>query len=235
MSTTTALQKKYLYKITNNINGKIYIGQTVHPEKRWWEHRRRAITHHDNYPIHLAIAKYGEENFSFEVLEESENYDQREQQLIQEYNSLSPNGYNVALGGPAPVFYGENHPRNTVTEEQVTQIIQALQNNEITDRQIAKKYNTTDKIVSDINHGYSHKKQNLNYPLRHKRGSQKITEEQMLEIKELLRNTTLSYQEIANKYGVTKTNIYQINAGRSFRREGDTYPIRSKQWKLKES
>ena len=54
----------------------------MHPEKRWWEHRQRAKTHYDNYPIHLAIDKYGEENFEFKVLEWSEDYDNRERELI---------------------------------------------------------------------------------------------------------------------------------------------------------
>ncbi len=221
-------QTKFLYKITNNINGKIYIGQTIHPDKRWWEHKQRAKTHYDNYPIHLAIAKYGEENFSFEVLEESENYDIREKELIKEYNSLSPNGYNVAEGGPAPIMYGEDHPRNSVSDEQVNNIIRALQENKLTDRKIAKIYHTSDKIVADINHGYTHKQEGIKYPIRIKKGCQCLSEEQMLEIKDLLRNTDLSYQKIADIYGVTKSNIYQINKGNSFKREGDIYPIRKK-------
>ena len=219
---------KALYKITNLINNKIYIGQTVHPEKRWWEHCNRAKTNYDNYPIHLAINKYGEENFSFEVLEWSEDYDNRERELIQQFNSLSPNGYNLIEGGPSPIMYGENHPRNKVKDIDLPLIIQDLKNNKLSDREIAKKYNLTDKIIADINHGYSHVLEGEKYPLRIKKGKQKLTEKQADEIKELLKTTNLSYQSIADKYHVSKGNIYQINRGTNFYREKDTYPIRRK-------
>lgn len=218
---------KALYKITNKINQKIYIGQTVHPEKRWWEHCQRAKTHYDNYPIHLAIDKYGEENFEFEVLEWSEDYDNRERELIQQFNSLSPNDYNLIEGGSSPVMCGEKHPRNRVKNEVLLLIIQDLKDNKLSDREIAKKYNLTDKIIADINHGYSHKIEGENYPIRIKKGRQKLTELQAEDIKALLKTTNLSYQAIADRYNVSKSNIYQINKGNSFYREKDTYPIRS--------
>lgn len=218
--------EKALYKITNLINGKVYIGQSVHPDKRWWEHRNKAKKNFDNYPIHLAISKYGEENFSFEILEWSEDYDNREKELIQEYNSISPNGYNVAMGGSSILLKGENHPRNTVTNEILYQVIKELKDNNITDRQIAKKYNLTDKIIADINHGYSHKLDDISYPIREKRGKQKLTKEQVTEIKILLKTTSLSYTQIANQFGVTKSNIYHINTGKTFQNPEENYPIR---------
>ena len=217
---------KALYKITNNLNNKVYIGQSLHPDKRWWEHCQRAKTHSDDYPIHLAISKYGESNFTFEVLEWTEDYDNRERELIKEYNSLSPNGYNLIEGGPSPVMYGENHPRNRVKNEDLPLIIQDLKNNKLSDREIAIKYNLTDKIIADINHGYSHKIKDETYPIRVKKGRQKLTEVQAEEIKILLKTTSLSYQAIADKYNVTKGNIYQINRGTNFYREKDKYPIR---------
>jgi group I intron endonuclease len=126
-------QTKFLYKITNLINNKVYIGQTIHPDKRWWEHKQRAKTHYDNYPIHLAIAKYGEENFVFEILEESQNYNEREKELIKQYNSLFPNGYNIMPGGASPVYYGEDHPRNTISNINVLNIINELQIGKLSD------------------------------------------------------------------------------------------------------
>lgn len=107
-------------------------------------------------------------------------------------------------------------------------IIQDLKENKLSDREIAKKYNLTDKIIADINHGYTHKIENEKYPIRIKKGKQKLTEEQAEEIKTLLKTTTLSYQKIADMYNVTKGNIYQINRGTNFKRKKDTYPIRSK-------
>ena len=70
--------KKAIYKLTNKINNKIYIGQSIHPEKRLREHENRAKNKLDNYPIHNAIAKYGIDNFDFEIIEWTEDYDDKE-------------------------------------------------------------------------------------------------------------------------------------------------------------
>jgi len=72
-------------------------------------------------------------------------------------------------------MYGESNPRNIVKDKDVPLIIVDLKNNKLTDRAIAKKYNLTDKIIADINHGYTHKQINETYPIRIKRGSQKLT------------------------------------------------------------
>lgn len=218
--------EKAIYKITNLQNNKIYIGQTIHPDKRWWEHCQRARTHTDQYPIHLAISKYGPDNFKMEILEWTEDFDEREKYWIKTLNTLVPNGYNVVERGPSPILKGEAHPRNFVKDKDLPLIIQDLKENKLTDRTIAKKYNLTDKIIADINHGYSHVIEGEKYPIRIKKGSQKLTEEQANEIKNLLRTTKLSYQAIADIYHVTKGNIYQINKGMSFKRDKDTYPIR---------
>lgn len=55
-----------IYRITNKINGKSYIGQSVNIKNRWYVHKATK----DDYPIHRAIRKYGKNNFSWEILEE---------------------------------------------------------------------------------------------------------------------------------------------------------------------
>lgn len=218
---------KAIYQIENIVNHKKYIGQTIHPERRWKEHCQHAKYHNDDYPIHLAINKYGKENFIFTILEWTEQFDQREKELIIEYNTLVPNGYNIATGGNSCVLIGEDHPRNTISNNTVANIIFDLQNNFLlTDREIAKKYNTTDKIVADINHGYSHRIEEIKYPIRNRKGSQKLSDNIVAQIKQDLKFTQLSYTEIAKKYSTTKTNIAQINHGRSWKRPNEIYPIR---------
>ena len=96
----------YIYKITNNINNKQYIGQTIkkRPSDRFSQHRYAArhpeSEKHPPY-LHKAMAKYGVENFSFEIIEEVENskLNIREQWWISQLNTLSPNGYNLTIGG----------------------------------------------------------------------------------------------------------------------------------------
>ena len=124
---------KAIYKITNLLNNKVYIGQSVHPEKRWWEHQNHAKTNYDLYPIHLAIKKYGANNFEFTILEWTEDYDNEEARLIKEYNSLVPNGYNIIKGGHSPIMIGEDHPRNTIFNNYVLKVISDLKENKLTD------------------------------------------------------------------------------------------------------
>ena len=61
------------------INGKIYIGQSVHIKTRFNQHKAEA-RNGNNRPLYNAIRKYGIENFSFEIIEEcsQESLDERE-------------------------------------------------------------------------------------------------------------------------------------------------------------
>jgi group I intron endonuclease len=92
----------YLYRITNKINGKIYIGQTVQPEKRWTQHKTSAATDTPKMIVSYAIKKYGNDAFEFEVIAGCKTWDdanETETLLVTQYNSRVPNGYNVSLGG----------------------------------------------------------------------------------------------------------------------------------------
>ena len=146
--------------------------------------------------------------------------------LISELNTIAPNGYNISTGGNTNIMYGEDHPRNTVSNEDVLNIIQELKDNKLSDRAIAKKYGCTDKIVADINHGYSHNQDNEIYPIRNKKGLQKINKEQLQEIIDKLMNTNITYQEIANEYELSKGAIYHINKGLTFHNDNYIYPLR---------
>jgi|ADurb_Leu_03_Slu_FD_contig_31_523001_length_2546_multi_4_in_0_out_0_2 group I intron endonuclease len=84
-----------IYKTTNLINGKIYIGQDSHNNKKYI-----------GSGIYLlnAIKKYGKENFIKEILCEcfsKEELDEREKYYIKFYNSKIPSGYNISNGGEA--------------------------------------------------------------------------------------------------------------------------------------
>ena len=95
-----------IYKITNLINNKCYIGQTIkQPEERWKEHQQHAYGSHENDQnkvLYKAIRKYGLENFSFEVLQDNintfEQLDKAEIYWIDFYDSFV-NGYNSTFGG----------------------------------------------------------------------------------------------------------------------------------------
>lgn len=92
-----------IYKITNTINGKVYIGQSIDIEKRWKDHIKDYKK--GEQVLYKAIRKYGIENFSFEVVEECdmEELDDKEIYYIKEYCSYihadESKGYNMTLGG----------------------------------------------------------------------------------------------------------------------------------------
>lgn len=97
-----------IYLITNKINNKKYVGKTERSlQERWEEHKRHIYT--VNYPLYLAMRKYGLENFSIEVIENnipSELINEKEICYIQKYKSLTEeNGYNVSLGGEGMIKY----------------------------------------------------------------------------------------------------------------------------------
>jgi group I intron endonuclease len=94
----------YLYKITNLINQKIYIGQTNNPENRWASHKSSA-NNPDKYDgiIAKAFAKYGIDSFTFDIIAQCITQDDAnyiEIELIKQYDSRNHSvGYNIAPGG----------------------------------------------------------------------------------------------------------------------------------------
>ena len=65
----------FIYKISNKINSRVYIGLTNNLERRFNEHKIGK----GSIPLYKDIIKYGEENFDFSVLEEVEDYNQASQ------------------------------------------------------------------------------------------------------------------------------------------------------------
>ena len=92
-----------VYKITNIINNKIYIGITsIGAGKRFRLHLSKAKLG-SNYPLHTAIREFGDTNFKIDILELCDSIEQlrdREKYFIALFNSKDPNvGYNTTNGG----------------------------------------------------------------------------------------------------------------------------------------
>ncbi len=94
----------YIYKITNGVNGKMYIGQTsTSIAQRWYEHKYTAHYFNSNRcqdHLYCAMRKYGIDNFAIETVEEVDDsrLDEREQYWIAFYDTCN-SGYNMTLGG----------------------------------------------------------------------------------------------------------------------------------------
>ena len=106
-----------IYKITNTINNKIYIGQSVNIAKRWTQYKN-IYDYTIKTPIIKAIEKYGINNFKFEIIETCsiEDLDEREIYWIKYYDS-NKTGYNVTAGGEH--CRGEDNANAKVTEQDV--------------------------------------------------------------------------------------------------------------------
>lgn len=137
-----------IYKITNTINGKIYIGQTKNTFHRrydsklhWWKSKNI------NDYLKRSINKYGHENFSVEILHEKvesfDKLDELEIQYIKEFDCLFPNGYNFASGGQKrnmPLF--DNATRDKLSLQNRTKNFQ---------RKFYLKNHKTEEILEFIN------------------------------------------------------------------------------------
>lgn len=91
----------YIYKITNLVNNKVYIGQTIQsPERRWTEHKRDLNSNsHCNVHLQSAWNKYGQDNFVFEVIDTASSVEflnELEGSYIKKYKSKC---YNFMSGG----------------------------------------------------------------------------------------------------------------------------------------
>lgn len=94
-----------IYKVTNKINNKSYIGLTTRTlEERKSEHLRH--TYSENTYFHRAINKYGKENFLWEIIDDTskslKELKEKETYYIKYFNTLAPNGYNISAGGEYP-------------------------------------------------------------------------------------------------------------------------------------
>lgn len=108
----------YIYKITNTVNNKCYIGQTIQDDvqRRWELHRRLAKQDKGCTALKEAFKKYGIDKFKFEIIIICFNDDciEYEKQYIKKYNALVPNGYNISEGGNGgPLFKGKKHTEKT--------------------------------------------------------------------------------------------------------------------------
>jgi group I intron endonuclease len=125
-----------IYKIVNNINGKIYIGYDSN-----WPKRKQSHLYHTkdrNQYIYQAFRKYGTDNFTWEPIYQSKDgkhcLQVMESYFIKEYDSFK-NGYNLTLGGEGTL----GRPTQQSTKNKISQ---ALKNKPKTKEHIQKMSET---------------------------------------------------------------------------------------------
>lgn len=159
-----------IYKITNTINGKVYIGQSIDIQRRWNQEKNAAFnknSHSYNLLLSQAFRKYDIKNFTFEVVEElsTEALNEREEYWINYYNSKVPNGYNIQSGGD--YIYVKNPLTSSILSlDEVTKIKELLQFTSLPMSKIAEEYEIGLSTINDIAKGRTWFDKDLAYPLR---------------------------------------------------------------------
>ena len=151
-----------IYKITNLINNKLYIGKTSKTiEKRFNEHCTAKIK--NKSAIRSAINKYGFENFKIDIIEicEQDISNDRERYYIKFFNSIK-DGYNLTDGGDGASFGDMNVAKRPEVREKLKYIFYGKKHSDETKKKISDKLkgnklsNETKKkyqmVVKDINH-----------------------------------------------------------------------------------
>lgn len=149
-----------IYKYTNKINGKVYIGQTTDERQRKKDHRNSKVEDH----FHRAIRKYGWDNFEYEVIFETLSSDKdrlkylldtMEKYFIKKYDSHGKGGYNCTDGGGGCLGYLHSEE----TREKLSIANRGKKRTEETKRKISearkgrKHTEEAKKKLSEINRG----------------------------------------------------------------------------------
>lgn len=188
----------FIYKITNKVNGKSYIGQTIQSVKeRFYQHCAtkcsQAIL---NMVIHKAITKYGKSNFTIEVIEEVEsaNLNDRERYWIRYYDSYN-NGYNSTEGGQDGIKLFKNLDTESIIREYKSG--KSL-------REIGRLFNVDKQTIKDLL-----VRNNINLrTTRTYKFSQKDREDILKDL-----SLGLSRKEIISKWYISKSYLSQLING----------------------
>lgn len=135
----------YIYKITNQINGKIYIGKTLKTIPERWKNHLKSLKRREceKRPLYDAMNKYGVENFTIEEVEKCspDILNDREVYWIEQYGSFK-NGYNATKGGDGKHYIDYDLVISTYKQlENTVETGQILGINPKTVQYILKNYN----------------------------------------------------------------------------------------------
>ena len=213
-----------IYCYTNKINGKKYIGQTINPQLRYNAHRSSYQNPEDkeyNSLLHRAFRKYGFENFQYEILvkdiDSIDVLNELEIYYIKKFNCKTPNGYNVEDGGkncvkPKTLEHRKKEiwGQAKLTEEEVIELRKAYQNKKSPVEIYNKKYKDRLHYNSFLNIWVG-KRYGLIMPEVFQTGRHtKLTADIVKKIRKDKETLNLSYQKLADKYGISKSTIADI-------------------------
>lgn len=150
-----------IYKFTNKITGKAYIGQSTNIKKRYNAHKSHSQCDNDHLYFTQILKQYGFNNFVFEVLEECSGdvLNEREQYYIKAHKTYFPYGYNIEIGG-------SHHFRGLSEFDDVERITDALSKTNYSAAKIGRIFGVSDQAIYDINSGKTWYRDDISYPIR---------------------------------------------------------------------
>lgn len=116
-----------------------------------------------------------------------------------------------------------------INSEQLQEIICLLQNTDMTCAEIGQKYNVSGTAIQKINYGSLQRQEGITYPIRTRIISHRkhtLTSEELSELCNDIINSNISFNQLANKYNISITTVYNINKGTSRKNDKYTYPLR---------
>ena len=237
----------HIYIITNLINNKIYIGKSNNPRLRWKDHIKISMGGKDKYPndffaIHAAISKHGIDNFKFDILEqfdtEEEAYKYETQLIILSCSNLKKFGYNCNLGGLGGIVPNEETRQKLIifqnSPEQIMRQSKNMRQRHLDNPGFLGKINTGNQYTKGRKLSEDHKKKLSDHftgrfvseETRKKIGkdhagekstSAKLTEKQVLEIREKYVPQKYGYVKLAREYNVNDETIRSIIKRKSWK------------------
>jgi predicted GIY-YIG superfamily endonuclease len=162
-----------IYKITNIINNKSYIGQSININQRFYRHKSalKKGKHYNNYLL-ASYNKYGLESFTFDILFLLENnslskeeilniLNQKEKEFILQYDSFL-NGYNLTTGGDSCIVsdetkkkLSESHKGFKLSQERIDKLVNSRKGKKDSEETNKKR---SDALKGKKKKSYIHKK-----------------------------------------------------------------------------
>ena len=212
-----------IYAITNLKNNNIYIGKSIDILHRWEQHLDAARLKQHDYDFYKDLNDVS--SFSFSILEICDEtlLQEKEQFYINKYNSLSC-GYNQVQA------IDLTKQESLMLKENVLEAIHLLETTNLFYEEIAKQTHLSINTILNINicksyTKYHHYKKNIRQECGRKQyydkgelnPKSKLTEQQVLEIIDLLKYTDLTLQEIGNRFNISKSAVNNINIRKNWR------------------
>lgn len=116
-----------------------------------------------------------------------------------------------------------------ISSKELQEIIELLKTTQITCAEIGKKYNVSGSAIQRINNGSVQRQSDIDYPIRkrvvpHKKHT--LTTVELGELYNDIINTNIPFNQLAVKYNISVTTVYNINKGNSRKNNNYSYPLR---------